>query len=138
MHVADELPAVPLKLDQEGLEPVLEEVADPPMPQIELTSVPRPESCHQPRERHRTRAHDEMDVIGHQRPRKTGEPLLGDEPSQPIGEVLSVRIILKDDPALNCAQHDMVNSTRTIETSLSGHPRFPWDRTRGEKATLPK
>jgi hypothetical protein len=44
-----------------------------------------------------------MDVIRHQRPRETGEPFLGDQPSQPIDEVLSIRIIPKDDPALNSA-----------------------------------
>ena len=104
-----------LLFHQDGLVPILEEVAGPLVAPIETPGVPCEEASHGRRQRPRPRPNQEVKMIREQRPRKNREPSIRSDRREPVDPILPIHVISKDGSSLDSPHHDMVQGTRRIQ-----------------------
>jgi hypothetical protein len=68
MNISDEFQEIRVLLNQNGLVPILEEMAYSAVPAVEIDRVSCEEATHGGRERPPPCAHQEMDMVGKKRP----------------------------------------------------------------------
>jgi len=115
MDVPYQLQQVGLLFHQDGLVPILEEMADPLVAPVETAGVPCEEASHDRRQRPLPRPDQEVNMIGEQRPRQYREPSLRSDRCQPVDPILPIHVISKDGSSLDSPHHDMVQRTRRIQ-----------------------
>jgi hypothetical protein len=121
MEVADELQQVRLFFHHDGLVPVLEEVAHAPVAPVEGRGVPGEERAHEPGDRPRPRAEQEVGVIGEQGPGVDGPgPGLG-ERRHTADKVVPVGVVAEEGRPLDPPHHHVVEDSRGIEAGLARH-----------------
>jgi hypothetical protein len=74
--------------------------------------------------RRKTCSHEDMDVVWHQSPCETGCTGLGDDFSKSANKGITVFVIPEDLQPLNSADHNAVESARSIDASFSRHGRI--------------
>ncbi len=115
VDVPYQLQQVGLLFHQDGLVPILEEMAGPLVAPIEAPGVPGEETSHGRRQRPRPRPDQEVKMIGKQRPRQDREARLRSDRRQSVDPILPIPVIRKDGSALDSPHHDMVQGTRRIQ-----------------------
>ena len=121
VNVPDQLQQVRLLLHHHGPEPVLEEMAPSAVPPIECPSIAPQERAHRAAKWAASRAYQQVQVVGHQRP---GIHLPGAghcHCCQPCHKVAPIQFVLKDGPVLDPTYHEVVQNAGSVQTGSSRH-----------------
>ena len=121
VEVADEFQEVGFFLDYDGLVPILKEMPHTMMPAVEGARVPGEETPHAPGQRALPGAHEEMGVIGEERPRVDSPGAGLDQAGHAGDEVRAVRIIPEDAAPLEPPHHHVMQRLRGIQPGSTGH-----------------
>ncbi len=114
VEVADELQEVGLRLDHDGLVPVLEEVPDPLVAAIERPGVAAQQGAHAPGEGAGSRPDQEVGVVRQARPGEDGEGSALRERRQAPDEVPPVGVVPEDGAALQAPHHHVMERVRRV------------------------
>jgi hypothetical protein len=125
MDVPGQLQQIRLLLAENGLVPVLEQMAKPLMAPIEIDRIPGEQLPHALGERAVARARQKMEVVRHEGPGIHDQIPAPAQGRKPAHEVLPVSVVLEDFGSLVSSPHDVVQGTRGIQPWLSGHAGSP-------------
>ena len=121
MEVADELEEVQLLLDDDGLVPVLKQVAGSLVPTIEGPGVPGEEGAHAPGQGAGARPDQEMEMVGQEGPCVDSWPPGLDQARQPAHEIIPIPVVPENRLPIETPGHHMVEDARGIETRAAWH-----------------
>lgn len=88
---------------------------------IESRRIAGEEAPHRALERPGARSHEQVKMVWHQRPSKDLERLPLDEPTEAPEKVLPVFVVEEDEPTLDPASYDVMQSSVSVEPRTSGH-----------------
>jgi hypothetical protein len=108
VDVPYELQQIRLLFHEDGLVPVLEEVARPLVAPIEGPGVSREEPSHGRRQGPFPCPDQEMNVIGQEGPGDDRETSLGSDGREAVGPILPIGVIGEDGSSFDSPHHDMV------------------------------
>jgi hypothetical protein len=108
MDVAHQLQQVRVFLTEDGFVAVLKQIAVASVSAIEAHHVAREQPRHHGSERSSSCSQKKVNMVGEERPAVAGSRGLGEDPCQPIEEVLPVRIVLEDLPPSAASDEHMV------------------------------
>jgi len=121
VEVADQFEKIGLHLDDDGLVPVLEEVAGPPMAAVEDARVPREEGPHAPGEGAGARPDQEMEMVWEEGPRVDRERPYLDQACHPAHEVVPIPVVPEDRLSIQSPGHYVVEDPGGIEAWATRH-----------------
>ena len=127
-HIASQLQKVALPLDEDGLEPALEEVPDPAVTPIEALRVRAVELPHAARERGLRGLEEQVVVVAHHYVGVHAPAKDLDDPAESPEESLSVLVIPEDVAPLITATRDVPDRPRVIETKRPSHANSHYHR----------
>lgn len=91
------------------------------VPQVEVDDISRQKAPHALRERPSARPHQQVEVIGHERPGIYNQGPSPTEFFDTVEEILPVRLVAEDLGSFNTPAYDMVQGARGIESRVSRH-----------------
>jgi hypothetical protein len=121
VEVADQFEKIGLLLDGDGLVPVLEEVAGPPMAAVEGPRVPREEGPHVPGERAGACPDQEMEMVWEESPRVDRERPYLDQACHPAHKVIPIPVVSEDRLSIQSPGHYVLEDPGGIETWATRH-----------------
>jgi hypothetical protein len=114
VEIAHQLQKVSLLLHHDGAVPVLEEMAGAPVASVEGPSIPREEAPHGAGKGTGAGAHQQVHMVGEQRPGVDGQiPALGEAP-EATEEVVPIPVIPEHWPPFDPPHHHMVQHSWRI------------------------
>jgi hypothetical protein len=124
VDVAHQGGQVSVSFDENGLEAVLKQVAGAAVSAVEGDSVARQQPTQQRGQRHDPSAENQVDMIGHERPRVEVGVAATQETCQTLQEVGSIAIITEDKTTLDTTGNDVVKRTGRIEARSARQRRW--------------
>jgi len=121
MDIPDQLQEVWLRLHDDRLVPVLEEMPPPPVAPIEGARVAGQEGAHGPRHRGRPGPHQAVEVIRHEGPGGEGEVRRPGHFPQSAADVLAVRGVPDNGAAFHPAHPAVGEGVGGIPARAAGH-----------------
>jgi len=112
-----------LRLDEDGAEPPLEEVADPLVPSVEPLRIVAVEALHSGREVAPRRAEDEVVVVVHQAVGVAEPAEADDHEAQHVQEVAPVDVPTEDRLPVDATRHDVVERVGVGDSRQPRHVR---------------
>jgi hypothetical protein len=93
------------------------------VPAIEGGRVPANESLHELGETTGARTHQQVNVVGHQRPGIHGGSCVLDEVPQAVDESLAVLVIDEEFPAFEAPENGVVQRPGVVKSRAAWHPQ---------------
>jgi hypothetical protein len=121
MNIPNQFPEVDIFLADDGLVPILEEMAVAAVTTVEVTGVTCQEATHELRESGRTAAEQDVGVIREECPRIDLGLRLRGSLAEAGQEFRSIGIILDNLATLHPPQNHVVKGAGRIQASLTGH-----------------
>jgi hypothetical protein len=121
MDIRDQFQKVGVLLAENGLVPVLKQVAASPVPAVETHGVSRQKPLHNGCNGSQPGAHKQMEMIGHQGPGQAARLTLAENVPQPVKKIIAVGIVAENRTPLDSSHDDMVQNTRSIQSGFAWH-----------------
>jgi hypothetical protein len=123
MNVPDQFLKVRVLVADNGFVPVLKQVSVPLVPPVERNRVTRKKPPHERGKAYRATSHQEMNMIGKQRPRVDARSRTFCHVPEPCDERLAIRVIPNDEALFYPTDDDVVQGTWGIQPGTSRHDR---------------
>jgi hypothetical protein len=94
---------------------------DPAVPAVKYRREAREQGAHRSLERALARLHQQMEVVGHQRPREDLQLALANESGEAPNEIRTVLIVVKDRLPIDPPGHYVVQNTGRVEATSARH-----------------
>jgi len=93
------------------------------MPPVELDCIARQKPSHYGGDRRKTGTHQEVCMVGHNRPCKTIGMRLDQDLTETVYKGITIGIVPKDFPALDSTHDDVLKCARSINSGFSWHTK---------------
>jgi len=114
MNVSNQFSQIAIFLAENGFVTILKKLSAAFMPVIEIDGIAGQKPPHQRGNGNNAGAKQEMGMIGHLRPGKTGGLCSGQKPTQATQKVFPINIVSKYLPSFNAPNHNVVQTSGGI------------------------
>jgi hypothetical protein len=121
MNIADEFQQVSISVDENGLVPSLEEMADTSALLVEPCRIAQHKILHQPRKRNVRNLKKQVNVVRHEAKSLDAIPKSYGALLEKLVKVVSVRVLKKKGIASIAANNDVIKITREMNTWFTWH-----------------
>jgi hypothetical protein len=121
VDVPDNRSQVRILFDENGLISILKEVPSTVPVAVEFLSVPQQQPLHNPGQWLLSSSHQQMEMVGHQAPRKTVRFGCGEQCSEFLEKTCAIEFIREDLAPCNTTGDDVMDGSGSVEAGLSRH-----------------
>lgn len=126
MYIADKFQQVSISIDENGLVPSLEEMADTSALLVEPSRIAQHKILHQPRKRNIRNLKKQVNVVRHEAKSMDAIPKSYGALLEKLQKVVPVRVLKKKRVTSIAANNDMIKRTRKMNTWFTRHAKtFP-------------